>query len=56
MPQRAATIRTVAKACRMIKEMSSQGVSWSEDYRSHGRDALKAVLEERMKIGAYIKI
>jgi putative transposase len=48
MPQKVATVRTVDKACRMIKEMSSQGVSWSEDYRSHGRDALKGVLEERM--------
>lgn len=48
MPQRVATIRTVNKACRMIKEMSSQGVSWAEDYRSYGRDALKGILEERM--------
>jgi transposase-like protein len=48
MPQRVATIRNVTKACRMIKAMSSQGVSWAEDYRSHGRDALKGVLEERM--------
>jgi putative transposase len=48
MPQRAATIRTVTKACEMIKEMSSQGVSWSEDYRFYGRNALKDILEERM--------
>ena len=48
MPQRVATVRTVNKACRMIKEMSSQGVSWAEDYRFYGRAALKGVLEERM--------
>jgi len=48
MPQRAATIRNVTKACRIIKQMSSQGVSWSEDYRFYGRNALKEILEEKM--------
>ena len=48
MPQRVATVRTVNKACRMIKENGSQGVSWAEDYRFYGRAALKGVLEERM--------
>jgi transposase-like protein len=51
MPQRIATIRNVTKACRMIKQMSSQGVSWSEDYRFHGRMALKDILEGQMKSG-----
>ena len=57
MPQRVATIRNVNKACRMIKEMSSQGVSWSEDYRFYGRDALKDILEERMNssIDSYLE-
>jgi len=32
----------------MIKAMSSQGVTWSEDYRFSGRVALKVVLEESM--------
>lgn len=48
MPQRAATIRNVTKACRIIKQMSSQGVSWSDDYRFYGRNALKKILEDRM--------
>src|SRR3972149_2483176 len=57
MPQRAATIRNVTKACRMIKTMSSQGVSWSEDYRFYGRKALKDILEERMNssIDSYLE-
>jgi len=48
MPQRAATIRNVSQACEIIKEMSVQGVMWSEDYRFHARKAVKEVLEERM--------
>jgi hypothetical protein len=38
----------------MIKVMSSQGVSWSEDYRFYGR---KALLEERMhsSIDSYLE-
>jgi putative transposase len=57
MPQRVATIRNVTKACRMIKQMSSQGVSWSEDYRFHGRKALKDILEGQMKssIDSYLE-
>lgn len=48
MPQQVAAIRNVTKACRIIKQMSSQGVSWSEDYRFYGRKAVKEILEERM--------
>jgi len=48
MVQRSATIHNVTQACRIIKQMSSQGVSWSEDYRVYGRNALKEILEERM--------
>jgi putative transposase len=57
MPQRAATIRNVTKACRMINQMSSQGVSWSEDYRFHARKALKGILEGQMKssIDSYLE-
>jgi hypothetical protein len=40
----------------MIKVMSSQGVSWSEDYRFYGRKALN-ILEERMhsSIDSYLE-
>ena len=40
MPQRAATIRNVSKGFRLIKEMSSQGTTWSEDYRIYARKAV----------------
>ncbi len=49
MPQRVAAIRSVSKAYRVIKEISSQGVPWSEDYRFYSRIALKQFLEGRMK-------
>lgn len=57
MPQRTATIRNVTKAYRMIKQMSSQGVPWSEDYRFHARKALKTILEGQMKssIDSYLE-
>ena len=48
MPQRVATIRNVSKGFRLIKEMSSQGTTWSEDYRIYARKAVKEILEERM--------
>lgn len=48
MPQIAATILTVTKACRMIREMSSQDLPWSEDDRSYGRNALEDILEKKM--------
>ncbi len=49
MPQQVAAIRSVSKAYKVIKEISSQGVSWSEDYRAYSRMALKQFLEGRMK-------
>lgn len=48
MPQRAATIRNVSQACKIIKEMSVQGVAWSEDYRRHAGEAVKELLQGRM--------
>ena len=33
MPQKVAAIRSVAQAYEVIKEISSQGVEWGEDYR-----------------------
>jgi putative transposase len=49
MPQQVAAIRSVSKAYKVIKEISSQGVPWSEDYRVFSRIALKEFLEGRMK-------
>ena len=49
MPQRVAAIRSVSKAYKVIKEISSQGVPWGEDYRFYSRIALKQLLEDRMK-------
>ena len=49
MPQQVAAIRSVSKAYRVIKEISSQGVSWGEDYRFYSRIALKQFLESQMK-------
>ena len=49
MPQRAATITSVDEAYGIIKEMNDQGYEWGEDYRVYGREALKAVMEERME-------
>jgi len=49
MPQQVAAIRSVSKAYKVIKEISSQGVSWGEDYRVYSRIALKQFLEGRMK-------
>jgi transposase-like protein len=41
----------------VIKEISSQGVPWNEDYRFYSRIALKQVLEDRMKanIDSYLE-
>ena len=57
MPQRVAAIRSVSKAYKVIKEISSQGVPWNEDYRFYSRIALKQVLEDRMKanIDSYLE-
>ena len=49
MPQQVAAIRSVARAYKVIKEISSQGVPWGEDYRFYSRIALKQFLEGRMK-------
>ncbi len=57
MPQRVAAIRSVSKAYKVIKEISSQGVPWNEDYRFYSGIALKQVLEDRMKanIDSYLE-
>jgi len=48
MAQQAATISSLGEGFRIIKEMNDQGYEWGEDYRVYGRQALKAVMEERM--------
>jgi transposase-like protein len=57
MPQQVAAIRSVSKAYKVIKEISSQGVPWGEDYRVYSRIALKEFLEGRMKarIDSYLE-
>jgi len=45
---RTVTIKSVARAFRMMKAMQAQGVEWGEDYRDAGAQALKEVLEVRM--------
>ncbi len=49
MPQATATITNVAQAFEVIKEMNLHGFEWSSDYRSHGRTALKMILEGQMR-------
>jgi hypothetical protein len=49
MPQQVAAICSVARAYKVIKEISSQGVPWGEDYRVYSKIALKQFLEGRMK-------
>jgi len=48
MPQQAATIFNLEEGFGIIKEMNSQGYEFGEDYRIYGRQALKAVMEEKM--------
>lgn len=48
MSQQAATILNLEEGFGIIKEMKGQGYEWGEDYRVYGRQALKAVMEERM--------
>jgi transposase-like protein len=57
MPQQAATITNVAQAHEVIKEMKLHGFEWNEDYRSHGRVALKVILEGQMRqnIDSYLE-
>ena len=44
-----ATIRSVAQAWRIIKEMQLQGYEWAEDYREAGRRGIVAFLEAQMR-------
>ncbi len=57
MPQRAATITNVSQAHEVIKEMNLHGYEWGEDYRFHGRAALKVILEGQMRqnIDSYLE-
>lgn len=57
MPQQVAAIRSVSKAYKVIKQISSQGVEWGEDYRFYSRIALKQFLEGGMKdrIDSYLE-
>jgi transposase-like protein len=50
MPQ-AATIKSLARAFRMLKAMQGQGIEWGEEYRRAAAGALKEVLEGRMAAG-----
>jgi hypothetical protein len=42
MPQRAATIESLAEAFAMVKAMQADGLEWGEGYRPLGRQALAA--------------
>jgi transposase-like protein len=57
MPQQVATITNVAQAHEVIKEMNLHGFEWGADYRSHGRAALKVILEGQMRqnIDSYLE-
>jgi len=57
MPQQVAAIRSVSKAYKVIKQISSQGVEWGEDYRFYSRIALKQFLEGGIKdrIDSYLE-
>jgi transposase-like protein len=48
MPQQSATVINLEEGFGIIKEMHSQGFEFGEDYRVYGRQALKAVMEEKM--------
>ena len=48
MPQRAATIESLAEAFAMVKAMQADGLDWGEGYRPLGRQALAAIIEGRM--------
>ena len=49
MPQETAAVMSLPQAHAVIKEMNLNGLEWSSDYRRHGRRALKAFLEDRMR-------
>ena len=57
MPQATATITNVAQAHEVIKEMNLHGFEWGEDYRTHGRAALRMILEGQMRqnIDSYLE-
>ena len=40
MPQRAATIESLATAFEVVKAMQADGLEWGEGYRALGRQAL----------------
>ncbi len=48
---RAATIKSLPHAFRMMKTMQAQGIEWGEDYRHAARAALKDILQGRMVAG-----
>ena len=43
-----ATIKSLARAFRMMKAMQSDGIEWGDAYRHAGAAALKDVLEGQM--------
>ena len=48
MPQQAATIESLPVAFEVVKAMQAEGLEWGEGYRPLGRQALAAIIEERM--------
>lgn len=48
MPQRAATIESLATAFEVVKAMQADGLEWGEGYRALGRQALTEVIENEM--------
>ncbi len=47
---RTVTIRSLAVAFAVIKEMQGQDCEWGDDYRSAGRAALAEILEGQMAL------
>jgi len=48
MPQRAATITSLAMAFEVVKAMQADGLDWDEGYRPIGRQALEKIIEAQM--------
>ena len=48
MPQRTATIESLAMAFALVKEMQADGLEWGEGYRPLGRQALAEIIQGRM--------
>ena len=42
-------IESLPQAFRIIKEMNLATEGWESDYRVAGRDAVRAILEQRMR-------